>query len=169
MEEFRNYLQENKYALNTSNAYSSAINTISSHMSELRGDYINIYQIYDINRLEEIRDTYGLHGNYSEFGNRGNGTVRNAINRFVEFRISQETNNEYSKAEYLNEDDVIHNEFDNQEFSNSIETNQQKILSSLESLHKRFDNQQQEIQTNRNRTTLVIIGIVIILAILIFV
>ena len=169
MEEFRNYLQENEYALSTSNAYSSAIKTISSHMSELRGDYINIYQIYDINRLKKIRDTYGLYGNFSEFGNRGNGTVRNAINRFVEFRISQETNNEYSKAEHLSKDDVIHNEFGNREFSNSIETNQQKILSSLNSLHKRFDCQQQEIETNRNRTTLVIIGIVIILAILILV
>ena len=66
-------------------------------MSDQRSDRISLYNnrdVRDLERLRKIRDTYGLQGNYSEIGNEGNGTVRNATNRFVEFREWQYNHSE---------------------------------------------------------------------------
>lgn len=90
------YLTANNYAENTVYAYSRGIDTISRHISEIRGNTISLYDINiarDLERLKRIRDSFGLQGNFSEIGNIGNGTIRNSINRFVEFRERQNTKN----------------------------------------------------------------------------
>ena len=90
------YLTANNYAENTVYAYSRGIDTISRHISKIRGNTISLYDINiarDLERLKRIRDSFGLQGNFSEIGNIGNGTIRNSINRFVEFRERQNTKN----------------------------------------------------------------------------
>ena len=90
------YLTANNYAENTVYAYSRGIDTISRHISKIRGNTISLYDINiarDLERLKRIRDSFGLQGNFSETGNIGNGTIRNSINRFVEFRERQNTKN----------------------------------------------------------------------------
>lgn len=90
------YLTANNYAENTVYAYSRGIDTISRHISKIRGNTISLYDINiarDLERLKNIRDSFGLQGNFSETGNIGNGTIRNSINRFVEFRERQNTKN----------------------------------------------------------------------------
>mgnify|MGYP006158889131 CR=1 FL=1 len=90
------YLTANNYAENTVYAYSRGIDTISRHISKIRGNTISLYDINiarDLERLKRIRDSFGLQGNFSETGNIGNGTIRNSINRFVEFRERQNTQN----------------------------------------------------------------------------
>ena len=90
------YLTANNYAENTVYAYSRGIDTISRHISKIRGNTISLYDINiarDLERLKNIRDSFGLQGNFSEIGNIGNGTIRNSINRFVEFRERQNTKN----------------------------------------------------------------------------
>ena len=90
------YLTANNYAENTVYAYSRGIDTISRHISKIRGNTISLYDINiarDLEGLKRIRDSFGLQGNFSETGNIGNGTIRNSINRFVEFRERQNTQN----------------------------------------------------------------------------
>ena len=90
------YLTANNYAENTVYAYARGIDKISRHISEIRGNTISLYDINiarDLERLKNIRDSFGLQGNFSEIGNIGNGTIRNSINRFVEFRERQNTKN----------------------------------------------------------------------------
>lgn len=90
------YLTANNYAENTVYAYARGIDTISRHISKIRGNTISLYDINiarDLERLKNIRDSFGLQGNFSEIGNIGNGTIRNSINRFVEFRERQNTKN----------------------------------------------------------------------------
>ena len=90
------YLTANNYAENTVYAYSRGIDTISRHISKIRGNTISLYDINiarDLERLKNIRDSFGLQGNFSETGNIGNGTIRNSINRFVEFCERQNTQN----------------------------------------------------------------------------
>lgn len=90
------YLTANNYKENTVFAYARGIDTISRHISEIRGNTISLYDINiarDLERLKRIRDSFGLQGNFSETGKIGNGTIRNSINRFVEFRERQNTQN----------------------------------------------------------------------------
>lgn len=90
------YLTANNYKENTVYAYARGIDTISRHISEIRGNTISLYDINiarDLERLKRIRDSFGLQGNFSETGKIGNGTIRNSINRFVEFRERQNTQN----------------------------------------------------------------------------
>lgn len=93
---FKAYLTANNYKEKTVFAYARGIDTISRHISEIRGNTISLYDINiarDLERLKRIRDSFGLQGNFSETGNIGNGTIRNSINRFVEFRERQNTQN----------------------------------------------------------------------------
>lgn len=90
------YLTANNYKETTVYAYARGIDTISRHISEIRGNTISLYDINiarDLERLKRIRDSFGLQGNFSETGNIGKGTIRNSINRFVEFRERQNTKN----------------------------------------------------------------------------
>ena len=164
---FITYLTKNSYAENTVNAYSRGIDRISRHMSDQRSDSISLYNIRDVRdleRLRKIRDTYGLQGNYSEIGNEGNGTVRNAINRFVEFREWQydhseinlpvENNNIENETEKIEIPDTPQKIIVNQDFN--------KIKKILESLKGEV----QEINTNTKLIKVIFIFQVIILILL---
>ena len=103
------YLTANNYAENTVYGYSRGIDRISRHISEQRSDTVSLYNINiarDLDRLKRIRDSFGLQGNFSEIGNEGNGTIRNSINRFVEFR-EREYNLEDGRLLVVEEEGMI--------------------------------------------------------------
>lgn len=71
--------------------YARSIDKISKHYSENTGRYLDIYNETDLDLLKNIAKEYGLEGKYSDFGNYGNGTVRNAIATYIRFLESIET------------------------------------------------------------------------------
>lgn len=75
---------ENK-SENTSYQYVRSIDKISEHYSEITGENLDIYREIDLDLLKNISNEYGLDGKYSDFGNYGNGTIRNAIAAYIRF------------------------------------------------------------------------------------
>ena len=70
----------------TGNAYASAINKIAEHYSSIHLKQVEIYEIVDLNYLDEIISLYELNGKYFEIGERGHGTYRNALKAYRRFR-----------------------------------------------------------------------------------
>lgn len=87
-DKFRLWLIENGYSENTSNSYASFINRISKHISNIRNENINVYTIDELSFIKELVEAYSQTGKYSELGYEGSGTLRNAIGRFYEYKIS---------------------------------------------------------------------------------
>ena len=83
----------------TAYAYANSIDKISQHYSELTMNKINVYREKDINLINKISSEYGTSGRYKEFGNKGNGTVRNAIAAYVRFLDYINIGGELSSAE----------------------------------------------------------------------
>lgn len=108
---------------NTAYAYANSIENISQHYSEQTRNKINIYLEKDINLVKKISYEYGTSGRYAEFGNKGNGTIRNAIATYVRFLESINMGSGLSSAEvtvaqkeYIREgseinDEIISNNF----------------------------------------------------------
>ena len=90
-EKFKQWLLATGKSENTANSYSKSINNISEHYSQAINQRINIYDIKDINLLNVISAKYTQSGIYSDFGNNGNGTKRNAIARYVEYFAQSKT------------------------------------------------------------------------------
>lgn len=70
---------------NTSYAYANSIEKISRHYSQSTRQSLDIYREKNINLIEKISQDYGIGGRFSQFGNGGNGTIRNAIATYVRF------------------------------------------------------------------------------------
>ena len=85
-QKFKTWLIKNGYADNTSTSYSYSIDRISKHLSEIKNEKINLYEINDLNFIKKLVESYSAIGNYSEIGNEGRGTVRNAIKKFYSFK-----------------------------------------------------------------------------------
>jgi len=81
-------LNEERKTENTSNSYSSSINKISKHLSGERNEKIEVYSVVDLSYLKTLVELYSTKGKYSEFGHKGNGTVRSAIKAFLRFKES---------------------------------------------------------------------------------
>jgi len=84
-DKFKKWLIHTKKSKNTAYSYAISINNISHHYSQNESVNIDIYKITDINLLSKISKCYSQTGKYKEFGNKGAGTKRNAIARYVEF------------------------------------------------------------------------------------
>lgn len=87
-DKFKKWLieKENK-SQGTANSYSGGIDRLSEHLTDVvLKKYTDLYKIDDIELLKKYSDWYGLRGNYSEIGDTGHGTWRNAIKAFVRFR-----------------------------------------------------------------------------------
>jgi len=82
---FKHWLLANGKTENTAYSYSISINNISKHYSKKTNQNIDIYKVKDINLLNALSAYYSTTGKYSEFGEKGNGTKRNAIARYTEF------------------------------------------------------------------------------------
>lgn len=84
-EEFKNWLLKNNYSENTTNSYVSGINQISKDLSEKMNCELDVYDITDLHIIAKFSTLYEKTGGFAEFGNKGNGTVKNAIRRYFEF------------------------------------------------------------------------------------
>ncbi len=84
-DKFYNWLINNNYAVNTANSYTYSIDKISNHYSKETGDIIDLYRLENLDKLKEIKNAYSQNGEFSDFGNKGNATIRNAIARYFEF------------------------------------------------------------------------------------
>jgi hypothetical protein len=82
--EFKNWLIK-RGTSGAAQSYPGAINKISRHYSENTGENINIYSLRDIDVVDKIARKYRKDGIYSNYGQEGNGTNRNAIARYSEF------------------------------------------------------------------------------------
>ena len=85
-EKFKIWLIRNGYSDNTTTSYSYAIDRISKHLSEKRNEKIDVYAINDLPTIKKLVESYSVVGNYSEVGNEGRGTVRNAIKKFYSYK-----------------------------------------------------------------------------------
>lgn len=112
--------KENK-SINTVSSYANSISRISRHYYENTGRDFDLYKITDLKLLRSIENDYGIGGKYSDFGNYGNGTIRNSIAtyvRFIEFtKIGQELNS--SDKIYFGEDVVEDCNSEDKEVSNN--------------------------------------------------
>lgn len=92
VEEFKNWLVSQNYAPSTINSYSSAIRHISRHYPINTGLDINICAVTDPASIKQIAFDYSRRGRFSDFGERGNATYRNAIGRYADFIAGRSEN-----------------------------------------------------------------------------
>lgn len=97
MKETENKLQSTIYQ------YTLSIDKISKHYSKNIDKNLDIYNETDLDTLKNIAKYYDLDGKYSDFGNQGNGTVRNALATYIRFLESMETE---QKSENFNENNL---------------------------------------------------------------
>jgi hypothetical protein len=85
-EEFEEWMkeQDNKSS-NSALAYKAGINTISRHYSKETNQSIDLYKINDINFVNKLVSNYGIGGIYQDIGEKGHGTIRNAIAAYARF------------------------------------------------------------------------------------
>lgn len=72
---------------NTAYQYAQSIDKVSNHYSTHTQQNIDLYRVLDVEILRKIKDDYSLRGKFSEFGGKGNGTVRNAVATYYRYRI----------------------------------------------------------------------------------
>jgi len=93
IQEFKNWLIK-KGTSGAAQSYPGAINRISRHYSENTGENINIYSLRDVDAVDKIARKYRKDGIYSNYGQEGKGTNRNAIARYSEFLTDYLAGNE---------------------------------------------------------------------------
>lgn len=114
--EFENWMvrKENK-APSTAYQYVLSIDKISKHYSDATKLEIDLYKENDLNSLTKIAANYFRGGKFSNFGDYGNGTIRNAIATYIRFiessQIGQEigssANNQLTENDNIDQDDQI--------------------------------------------------------------
>ncbi|MDX9805663.1 MAG: endonuclease NucS, partial [bacterium] len=91
---------------NTAYQYALSIDKISKHYSETTGKETDIYSLNDLILLKKLSDEYSVNGKFSDFGYKGNGTIRNAIATYVRFYESYSSGEELPLSEtFLNDED----------------------------------------------------------------
>lgn len=70
---------------NTAYQYAVSIDKVSRHYSDNLGEYVNLFSISDIAKLRQIHAAYSKGGRFSNFGDKGNGTIRNAIATYIRY------------------------------------------------------------------------------------
>ncbi|EGA69408.1 hypothetical protein VISI1226_09519 [Vibrio sinaloensis DSM 21326] len=72
---------------NTAYQYAQSIDKVSNHYSNHAQRNVDLYRILDTDMLRKIKEDYSLHGKFSEFGGKGNGTIRNAVATYYRYRV----------------------------------------------------------------------------------
>lgn len=165
---FIDYLIENEYAESTVYSYSRGIDRISAHISDLRNSAFTIYGLTDVERLKKISVTYGTNGEFSEIGNEGHGTIRNSINRFVEFIEWQNNNVNTSKIEEVYQSEENDNREKNIREHNNNNTDNEKA-NEIKLLIETLNKQNKNNNSYQNLIKRVFILQIIILAFLAFI
>ena len=97
---------------NTAYAYANSIDKISRHYSKNTKNNIDIYREKNFSIIEKISADYSIRGRFAQFGNEGNGTIRNAIATYVRFLKRQNLGKELSSTEGLSEQETLPDETD---------------------------------------------------------
>ncbi|WP_194439541.1 endonuclease NucS domain-containing protein [Vibrio fluminensis] len=71
---------------NTAYQYAQSINKVSNHYSTHSQQNVDLFRLLDIELLRSIKEDYSLNGRFSDFGSKGNGTIRNAVATFYRYR-----------------------------------------------------------------------------------
>ncbi|MFV0290931.1 MAG: hypothetical protein ACK5IJ_08570 [Mangrovibacterium sp.] len=79
--------RDSLYSKSTSYAYANCIGKISDFIKETEGVDIDLYEVDDIDLLEDYAKMFRADGAYSNKGNEQNATIRNAMDALVKFRI----------------------------------------------------------------------------------
>lgn len=89
-DEFRNWMiQNDRMAEYIAYQYALSIDRISEHYYEQTGEPIDIYKETNLEKLRKISFEYGLNGKFADFGDFGNGIIRNAIDSYIRFLQSK--------------------------------------------------------------------------------
>ena len=149
-EKFKQWLLSTGKSENTAYSYSTSINNISEHYSRVTNQQINIYDIKDINLLNAISAKYAQSGIYSDFGNNGNGTKRNAIARYVEYFAQSKTTLQTEKTTTI--DSSFESKVINQNFSyeRDLQTSLSLQIDKLFPHYKIFGNASEGIEYTIN-------------------
>ncbi len=150
-DKFKQWLLANGKKENTAYSYATSINNISEHYSEKTNQNIDIYKVKDINLLNALSAYYSTSGKYSEFGEKGRGTKRNAIARYAEYFAQNITNGTAECNEII--DDLPEN-IENQNFSyeKDLQTSLRLQITNLFPNYKIFGNNSEGIEyTIKNR------------------
>jgi hypothetical protein len=103
-------VQNARMAPQTAYNYSVAINRISTNYSMVTGNSTDIYSIRDIRVLSGIADQYDIGGQYSQFGQIGNGTNRAAIKKLKRYLEAILANGQSESETELEPDQIQTNE-----------------------------------------------------------
>ncbi len=91
IERFENWLKttitEKRKSESTAYNYARAIKRVEMHYKEVSGCYLDLFDT-PIERAKEIEQMYLQKGKFSDFGNSGKGTVRNALSALIRYRIN---------------------------------------------------------------------------------
>lgn len=101
--EFTNWMvrTENK-TQNTAYQYAQSIDKISRQRYEITKEHFDLYGSTDLLKIAGIAAEYGIGGKYSDFGNYGKGTIRNAIAAYVRFLERKNIGKEIGKLDSNN-------------------------------------------------------------------
>ena len=149
--EFTQWLKKTGRSANTARGYASAVNAISRDYSKQNNETISIYTISDQTKISQIARDYGQNGQYAKFGNKSNGTYRNAISRYAEFFVKLPTSPNTPKPQDVNiEENLESQESNNFRYENDLETAFCAQISELYPEHK-FVGRQRLIGGTRKR------------------
>ncbi|TWO31516.1 hypothetical protein E1J38_013415 [Seonamhaeicola sediminis] len=113
-EKFLNWLieVENK-SPTTAKTYSRTIHKLSEHLSSVKPQKIDLYELDNGYLLKQFANLYDLKGKYSEFGNIGHGTYRNAIKAYQRyFSKSPKIHSVHKKIKVNDSNNIDLTEFD---------------------------------------------------------
>lgn len=77
---------------NSAYSYKLAIPHLSEHYSSFLGHKVNLYSS-DVKTIQDAVALYGLSGKFSDYGKKGNGTFRNALNALLRMKKNGFENN----------------------------------------------------------------------------
>jgi len=145
-EKFKIWLIRNGYADNTSTSYSYAIDKISKHLSEKRNEDIDVYGINDLPTIKKLVESYSTVGNYSETGNEGRGTVRNAIKAFYKFKENAEDISYELAEEEIESEELTDLSITNFSYERDLKNSMVSQIAELFPEYKIFGNQNEGIE-----------------------
>ena len=145
-EKFKIWLIRNGYADNTSTSYSYAIDKISKHLSEKRNEKIDVYSINDLPTIKKLVESYSIVGNYSETGNEGRGTVRNAIKAFYKFKENADDLSYELADEEIENDEVTDLSITNFSYERDLKNSMVSQIAELFPEYKIFGNQNEGVE-----------------------
>lgn len=100
-EQFKEWLIDNDYTVNTSVSYANAIGRISEN------EGIDVYSLNDLLAIDRLVKLYDTDGEFAEIGYGGSGSVRCSMRAFYEFKKESHNKNDDDNISYELTDDEM--------------------------------------------------------------